>query len=134
MIPTILVATISWFVVALLLFFNPVMDKIYASTSNHASVKQLPKSAATMGKIIFAIFIQCVLWAFIYQWIVSTLDGSWISKGLLFGTIICFIKMIPRDIDRLLLTTYPTKRMLIEFVIGAICSYVVAFVFAYFIN
>jgi hypothetical protein len=40
-------------------------------------------------------------------------------------------KILPRDIDRLLLTTYPKRRMVIEAVIGVICAFVVGFVFAY---
>jgi hypothetical protein len=133
MITAILLSTIVWFVLAAILFFNPIVDKVYQSEESHPSVKTLPKNAATMGKIIFAVLIQCILWAMVYVFIKPVLPETLSSKVLSFGTIILVMKMIPRDIDRLLLTTYPIKRMSIEFIIGAICAYAVAFVFAYFL-
>jgi hypothetical protein len=57
--------------------------------------------------------------------------GSKLTKGLLFGFILVLTKIIPRDTDRILLTTYPKKRMTIEFIIGIICSLVVGIVFGY---
>jgi hypothetical protein len=131
MITAILIATVVWFVVAFLLFFNPVIDPVYASQEKHPSVRSLPKSPPTIGKILLAILIQCALWAIVFDWVKAALPSDYVSRALVFGTIISFTKMIPRDIDRMLLTTYPTKRMTIEFVIGVICAYAVAFVFAY---
>jgi hypothetical protein len=133
MITAILISTIAWFVLALVLFFNPAVGKIYSSQENHPAVRSLPKSGVTMLKIMLAVLAQCILWSFVYKWVKQSLPESILSKTILFGSIICFIKMIPRDIDRFLLTTYPEKRMLIEFIIGCICAYTVAFVFAYFI-
>jgi hypothetical protein len=133
MIIAILISTAAWFVTAAILFFNPLVDKIYQSQEADPAVKTLPKVPATMGKILFAVFVQCVLWAIVYGWVEDSLPETIQGKTLVFGTIIFFMKMIPRDIDRLLLTTYPAKRMTIEFIIGGICAYVVAFVFAWFI-
>lgn len=129
----ILISTAAWFITALILFFNPVVGKIYQSQETEPAVKLLPKAPATMGKILLAVLVQCILWAVAYSWVKAALPDDLWSKVLIFGSIITFMKMIPRDIDRLLLTTYPVKRMTIEFVIGVVCSYVVAFVFAWFI-
>lgn len=133
MIPGILIATVGWFVLAAILFFNPIVDKLYAAQEGHPSVRQLPKNGATMGKIMLAVLVQCVLWAIVYNNVKEILPPTLSGKVFYFGTLITVMKMIPRDIDRLLLTTYPGKRMLIEFVIGIICAYAVAFVFAWFI-
>jgi len=124
-------ATLAWFIVAAVLFFNPFVDKIYSEGEDHPAVKSLPKSPATIGKILLAVLIQCILWAIVYVWINNALPQNPFFKIVIFGTIISFIKIIPRDIDRILLTTYPIKRMTIEFIIGLICSYVVAFVYVY---
>jgi hypothetical protein len=133
MITAILIATAAWFISAAILFFNPIVDKIYASQEAYPGVRALPKTPSTIGKILLAIVIQCVLWAIIFELINDSLPETLYGKTLVFGTIIFVMKMIPRDIDRLLLTTYPIKRMGIEFIIGGICAYVVAYVFAWFI-
>jgi len=133
MITAILISTTAWFVAAAILFFNPIVDKIYRSQETDPAVKTLPKVPATMAKILFAVLVQCVLWALVYGWVKDSLPETIRGKTLVFGTIIFFMKMIPRDIDRLLLTTYPIKRMTIEFIIGTICSYIVALTYAWFI-
>jgi hypothetical protein len=124
-------ASIIWFIVAAILFFNPVTDKIYRSEESHAAVRRLPKSPKTIGTILIAIGIQSILWAYVYTLVQASLPGDKLTKGLLFGFILVLTKIIPRDIDRVLLTTYPKKRMTIEFVIGIICSIVVGVVFGY---
>lgn len=132
MLIAITLSTLAWFILAALLFFNPIVDKIYASEENHPAVRALPKVPATITKILAAVLLQCALWAVVYVTIKPALPADFTLRILYFGTLILVMKMIPRDIDRLLLTTYPVKRMGIEFVIGAICGYPVAAVFAYF--
>jgi len=127
----ILAATLAWFVAAAILFFNPVVDKIYRSEEQHPSVRQLPQSPPTIGKILVAIVIQVVVWAWVFSLVAPALPVDTLERGLLFGLILTLTKMLPRDIDRILLTTYPSKRMTIEFIIGVICSFVVGLVFAY---
>jgi hypothetical protein len=133
MITAIAISTVAWFVSAAILFFNPIVGKIYSSQENDPAVKSLPQVPATMGKILLAVLVQCALWALIYSWVKNSLPIDFWGKVLIFGSIISFMKMIPRDIDRLLLTTYPVKRMTIEFIIGVVCAYIVAAVFAWFI-
>ncbi len=127
----ILIATLAWFIAAFVLFFNPIIDKVYKLDENHPSVKTLPKNPKTIGKILLAVLIQCILWALVYYWIKSSLPESFIQRGLIFGGLICLVKIIPRDIDRLLLTTYPSIRMTIEFVVGIACAFVVGFIYAW---
>lgn len=127
----VVVATIVWFIVAAILFFNPVVDKIYRTEEHHAAVRALPQSAKTIGMILIAIVIQAALWAYVYTMVSPALSGGKFAKGLLFGFILVLTKIIPRDTDRILLTTYPKKRMTIEFIIGIVCSLVVGIVFGY---
>ena len=127
----ILIASVAWFIAAAILFFNPITDKVYRSEEKHAAVRALPQSPKTIGMILVAIIIQSALWAFVYTLIAPALPGDKMGKWLLFGFILVLTKIIPRDTDRLLLTTYPKKRMTIEFVIGIICSFVVGIVFGY---
>jgi hypothetical protein len=133
MVTAILVSTLVWFFSAMILFFNPIVGKMYQSEEDHPSVKNLPKNPLTMGKIMLAVLVQCILWALVYNYVKASLPSTLEAKTLVFGSIILVMKMIPRDIDRLLLTTYPIKRLTIEFVIGGICAYLVAFVFTYFL-
>lgn len=131
----ILIASVVWFLVAAVLFFNPITDKVYRSEEQHAAVRTLPQKPKTIGMILAAILVQSALWALVYRLIAPAFSGEFLndklSKGLLFGLILVFTKIIPRDVDRLLLTTYPKKRMTIEFVIGIICSFAVGITFGY---
>lgn len=129
----VIAASLAWFFAAALLFFNPLVDKKYRREEGHAAVRPLPQSPKTIGKILVAIFVQTIVWAWVYTWVSASLPGEKIEKGLLFGAVLILTKMIPRDVDRLLLTTYPVGRMTIEFVIGCICSLVVGLVFAHWL-
>lgn len=131
MIFAIIIASIAWFIAAAILFFNPFVDKIYNSQEKHPAVRALPKSPKTIGMIFSAVFVQVVLWAFVFSWIQLALPTDKLIKGSVFGLILVFTKMIPRDIDRLLLTTYPKKRMIIELIIGIICAFIVGIIFGF---
>ena len=124
-------ATLAWFVAAAVLFFNPPVDKVYRSEEEHPAVKNLPKGPATIGKILLAVVVQCALWAYVYILIKPALGDSAIMRGVLFGVIIVLLKIIPRDIDRVLLTTYPKKRLTIEIIVGIVCAFMVGFVYAF---
>lgn len=121
----------AWFVAAAILFFNPPVDKIYGSEEQHPAVRTLPKSGKTIAQILLAVVVQTALWALVYQWVESALPSDTLMRGLMFGGILSLTKIIPRDVDRVLLTTYPPKRMTIEFIVGIVCALVVGVVFAY---
>ena len=124
-------ASVAWFVAAGALFFNPVVDKIYRTEEEHPAVRALPTGPKTIGLILGAVLVQCVIWAFVFLLVEPALGDSLISRGLWFGAIIIAVKVVPRDIDRWLLTTYPKKRMIIELVNGALLAFSVSFSFAW---
>ncbi|MCA9704371.1 MAG: hypothetical protein KDK70_00820 [Myxococcales bacterium] len=125
------VGTAAWFLVAGALFFNPLVGRVYRRQEGHPAVRALPPGPGTLGTIIAAVFAQTVLWAGVYLLVEPVLGDTVLDKGLRFGGILVVTKMIPRDIDRLLLTTYPKGRMAIELVIGCVCAAVTGLVFAW---
>ena len=127
----ILVAIVVWFVGAAILFFNPIVDKVYRNEEEHPAVRSLPQEPATIGKIVLAITVQVVTWFLVFTWIRDALPTDSAQATLIFGTILNLTKIVPRDVDRVLLTTYPPKRMTIEFAIGLLMSYLVAGSFVY---
>lgn len=124
-------ATVSWFVLAALLFFNPVVDKLYRAEEEHPAVRSLPQEPKTIGMIGTAVLVQCALWAGVYLLMAGGLPEDLVGRGLAFSAVIGAVKIVPRDVDRLLLTTYPLRRMGIEFVIGLLCALPVGFTFAW---
>ena len=58
-------ATLAWFFGAAILFFNPVVDKIYRTEEDHAAVRSLPQGPKTVGLILSAVIVQCLLWAWV---------------------------------------------------------------------
>lgn len=127
----VLAATLTWFVVAAILFFNPVVDPLYRAQEVHPAVRALPQAPSTIAKILLAVFVQCLVWAGVYLGVREALPGETLEKGAWFGLILCLTKILPRDIDRVLLTTYPARRLGIEFVIGLLCAFVVGWTFAW---
>lgn len=128
---TILIATIFWFILAGILYFNPIIDKVYRSEDKKPGVRVLPMSAKTMGKVFLVVLLQVICFASVFVLIKSALPEAGLIRGLIFGFIIVLTKIIPRDTDRILVSTYPTKRLTIEFFIGIIASFVVGIVFGY---
>jgi hypothetical protein len=126
-----LIAGVAWFLAAAVCFFNPVIDPLYRAAEDAPGVRSLPQNGRTVGMILCAIFVQTILWAFVYSWIKGGLPESITARGVIFGGIICFMKIIPRDIDRLLLSEYPPVRMKVEFVVGILCAFVVSFTYAF---
>lgn len=124
-------ATVAWFVAAGVLFFNPVVDRPYRAQESDPAVRSLPQTPKTIAMILAAVLAQSALWAGIY-WLVKPALGAdpWVQAAL-FGVLIVLVKVVPRDIDRLLLTTYPKRRMAIEFFAGIACAFVVSSVFAH---
>ena len=120
-----------WFLAAGISFFNPIVDKIYRSEESHPAVKQLPQGPATIGKILLAVVVQCVAWAWVYVTVAPSLPDGLVPRGLMFGAILCATKIMPRDVDRVLLTTYPPKRLTIEVIVGIVCAFVVGLTFAW---
>lgn len=125
------VGTVAWFLVAGALFFNPVVDRLYRTEEGHPAVRALPQGPRTIGMILAAVLAQTVLWAGVYVLVKPVLGEGVLTRGLLFGGILIVTKILPRDIDRLLLTTYPKRRMTIELVIGCVCAVVTGLVFAW---
>ncbi len=124
-------ATGFWFVAAAISFFNPVVDGIYRSEEDHPAVRQLPQGPRTIGKILLAVLVQCIAWAWVFVTVKPALPGSLVGQALVFSGILCATKIMPRDVDRVLLTTYPPKRLIIEIVVGVLCAFVVGFTYAW---
>lgn len=125
------VGTVAWFLVAAALFFNPPVDRLYRAEEGHPAVRALPQGPATIARILAAVLAQTAMWAGVYVLVEPVLGEDLLSRGLLFGGILVVTKILPRDIDRLLLTTYPKLRMTIELVIGIVCAMVTGLVFAW---
>jgi len=124
-------ASLTWFIAAAALFFNPFVDRIYRSQEGHPAVRTLPQNPRTIAMILAAVIVQCVAWVYVYTLVEDALPDALMSKGLVFGLILTLTKILPRDVDRLLLTTYPGGRMTIEAVVGVVCAFIVGLVFAY---
>lgn len=124
-------ATGFWFVAAAISFFNPLVDKYYRSEESHPAVKQLPQGPSTIGKILLAVVVQCIAWAWVYVTVAPALGEGVVRRGLLFGAILCATKIMPRDVDRVLLTTYPPRRLTVEVVVGILCAFIVGLTYAW---
>lgn len=125
------VATIVWFFIGAVVYMNPIVDNIYKKYEDHPSVKNRKDiKKFIINTFLFSILIQCVLFAFVYQYIQPVLPGALLMNTVLFGGILIAVKIIPRFFDMWVQSQYPPMLLGIEIINGAIGSFVIAFVFA----
>lgn len=124
-------ATIVWFIIGAAVYMNPFVTKIYKKYEETPSVKNR-KNIKTfiINTFVFNILIQCLLFAFVYQYMKPILPATLLLNTLLFGLILVVVKIIPRFFDMWVQSSYPTQLLIVEIVNGAIGSFVIAFVFA----
>ena len=134
LLPTIIggfVASIIWFIIAGILYMNPFVAKIYKKHENSPGFKKWNDTKKYLiNTFIFAVLIQCLLFAFVYSFIQPVLPESIVLITLYFGLILVAVKIIPRLFDMWMQSSYPNTLLTIELIIGAIGSFVIAFVFA----
>ncbi|MCP4543706.1 MAG: hypothetical protein GY832_41865 [Chloroflexi bacterium] len=127
------VASVVWFIIGGALYMNPLVDKIYKSDDNSA-VREWPNLPKYLG-LMFAggALAQYMLWAFVFALVKSALPGGTFLRGVTFGLVLIAVKIFPRFFDMWIQTTYPNKKLVIEFINGSIGSFVGGVIFAYVI-
>jgi len=129
-----IVATIIWFFIGAIVYMNPFVAKIYTHYEDDPTVKNR-KNLKTflINTFVFSIFIQSILFAFVYAYIQPILPGTLYLNTLYFGIILILLKILPRFFDMWVQSKYPTTLLFIEIINGAIGSFVMAFIFVFII-
>ncbi len=112
---------------------NPFVAKIYKDAQGLPGVKKWLNVPKYLSLQYAGILVQCLLWAFVFALIKSTLSEEVLIKGLVFGLVLVAIKIIPRFFDMWIQSTYPNKLLAVEIINGTIGSFVIGIVFAYII-
>ena len=133
----ILLTAIAWVIVGSVLFFNPLVDPVYQEMYRHPEkypqARSVPKSPGTLALILGINILKCSCYAAVYLIVVSSLPVAPVSRGVLFGLILVLTRMIPGDVDRAFLTTYPATPAWIEFGIFTVGSFFIAMSYSYFL-
>ncbi len=128
------VASIVWFIIGGALYMNPPVAKIYKDAENSPGLKKWPSVPKYLGlQFTGGALAQCLLWAFVFAVVKPALPESTLLRGILFGLILIAVKIYPRFFDMWIQSTYPGKLLAVEFVNGAIGSFVIGVVLAYVI-
>jgi predicted membrane-bound spermidine synthase len=134
--PTILAgaaASIAWFIIGGALYTNPFVAKIYKNAEKSPGLKKWASTLKYIGLQYVGILAQCLLWAFVFALVKAALPESAFSKGIVFGFILIVVKIFPRFFDMWIQSTYPNQLLAVEFINGAIGSFVIGVVLAYVI-
>ena len=124
-------ATVVWFFIGAVVYMNPFVAKWYKEFEDDPTVKnRKDMKSFLINTLIFSILIQCLIFAFVYQYIEKLLPDTLVLNALYFGIILVGMKIIPRFLDMWVQTKYPSVLLTIELVNGTIGSFVIAFVFA----
>ena len=133
----ILLTAIAWVILGSVLFFNPLVDSVYKEMYSHPEkypqARSVPKSPGTLALILGINILKCSCFAAVYLIVVSSLPAAPLARGALFGVMLVLTRMIPGDVDRAFLTTYPATPALIEFGIFTIGVFFIALSYSYFL-
>lgn len=126
-----LVAAMIWFVVAGILYMNPVVAGIYQRLGTSPVVRQWSDTRTwLLNTFLYAVLVQCLIFAFVYAFVRPALPGGVVPAAVSFGLILVAVKIIPRFLDMWMQSSYPPTLLGIEFINGTIGSFLIAFVFA----
>jgi hypothetical protein len=133
----ILLTAIAWVVVGSILFFNPLVDPVYQNMYRHPDkypqARSVPKSPRTLALILAINVLKCSCFAAVYLLVLPCLPAEPASRGVLFGLLLTLTRMIPGDVDRAFLTTYPAKAAWIEFGIFTFGVFFIATSYSFFL-
>ena len=119
-----ILTTAVWFAVGGILYMNPLVAKVYRGFQNHPSVKTWKlQSRYLLGVFCIAGLIPIFFIAVVFEFIQPV---NWI----LFGFLLCGVRIIPRCCDMWMETSYPNRLLLIELINGVILSVVIALMFS----
>lgn len=119
------VTTAVWFVVGGLLYMNPLVAKVYRRYEKHPSMKTWDTQRRyLLGVFCIAGLIPIFFIAVSYEYLKPV---DWV----LFGFLLCGIRIVPRCCDIWMQTSYPDKILFIELINGLILSFVIAVMFSF---
>jgi hypothetical protein len=133
----ILLTAIAWVILGSILFFNPLVDPVYQNMyrqpEKYPQVRSVPKSPGTLALITAINILKCSCFAAVYLLVVPCLPAAPVARGVLFGGVLTVTRMIPGDVDRAFLTTYPATAAWIEFAIFTFGVFFIAMSYSFFL-
>jgi len=133
----ILLTAIAWVVLGSALFFNPLVDPVYQNMyrqpEKYPQARSVPKTPLTLLLILGINILKCSCYAAVYLLVLPSLPVAPVNRGVLFGVILTLTRMIPGDVDRAFLTTYPATPAWIEFGIFTIGAFFTAMSYAFYL-
>lgn len=124
-------ASIVWFIAGGALYMNPFVAKIYGDAKRSPALKKWQNIPKYLALHYAGILAQCLVWAFVFAFVRSALSERLFTAGIEFGLILTSLKIFPRLWDMWIQSTYPNKLLAVEFVNGAIGSFIIGLVLAY---
>lgn len=123
---------LAWFVLAGALYENPITKKILAPEAEHPGVRRWSAMRQMLIlQLLFGVGLPSVAFAAVFWGFRSALPAEpWAAAGA-FTLVLVALRLIPRGADMALLSTYPTRHLLVDGVNGAITSFAVAATLAF---
>ena len=134
----VVVATaLAWVILGSVLFFNPLVDPVYQAMYAHPDafpqVRRVPKTPRSLALIVAINVVKCSCYAVVYLLVERALPAAPLPRALMFGLVLTLTRMIPGDVDRAFLTTYPARAAWIELAIFTIGVFAIATSYAYWL-
>ncbi len=129
----ILIVTILTYIVATILYINPLATQLYKKSAKTGILKTWKNQSHVMGLHFLFILIQVSFYSWIFSLITIHTATTWISAGLYFGVIIFLIRILPKFMDMFAMVNYPVKLLILELFDGLIISMITAMGISYFL-
>lgn len=127
------IVSIAAFIVAMILYGNPWIDKVYRK-ANKTGVLKTWKSQGKMFLLHYLIILlEVVLFSYIFSLITIHPATAWLEAGIYFGIFHFLIRILPRFLDIYMMINYPFKLLLIELVNGMLIGFVMGVGISFFL-
>jgi len=132
-IKTTLIVTVLTFIVATIVYTNPLASKLYQKSTKLGILKAWKNQKLFMLSHFFSLMLEVLFYTLVFSLITIHPASTWVSAGLLFGLFIFLIRIIPRFLDMFVMVNYPMRLLLLELVNGLLINMAAALGISYFL-
>ncbi len=130
---TTLIVTVIAFIVASLVYTNPLASKLYRKSTKTGILKTWKNQKLFMLSHFLSLMLEVFIYALVFSLITIHPATSWIAAGLYFGLFIFLIRILPRFLDMFVMVNYPMRLLALELVNGLIINMAAAMGISYFL-
>jgi len=129
----ILIVSIIVFAVAVALYANPWINRLYQKSTKIGIIKTWKSQGRFLLLHYLITLAEVIIFVWIFLNITIHLSTEWFTAGIYFGLFLCLIRIIPRMFDMFMMVNYPRRLLIAELINGCVISIVTSLSISYFL-